>query len=293
MGRVHVHDVLVATSWLWLAACLTEPEEDAGLDPHSPSAEQPPRSCATEDPSMLAADGLLVEPDLTEPGDPGETVTIDVYVHVLLSTGGAGDVPDDQIEAQVEVLDEAFTGTPFRFGLAGITRSFRTGWHRMTPGSTAEATAKRILHRGTRSDLNIYLANPTDGPLGWATFPARVAEDLTGDGVVLLNGTLPGGKAVPFSEGDTATHEVGHWLGLHHTFQGGCSKSNDLVGDTNAEAEPALGCPFGRDSCTGESQPGRDPVENYMDFADDACMVAFTAGQVARMQAQWQAYRSF
>jgi len=213
---------------------------------------------------------------------------IDVYVHVVTDAAGGGDVRDNQISQQISVLNNAFGPWGWTFRLVSVERVANTAWFVMEPGTTAEADAKAALRQGTADDLNLYTANPGSNLLGWATFPSSYASKPSQDGVVILFSSLPGGSASPYNLGDTATHEIGHWMGLYHTFQGGCSNKNDYIADTAAERSPAFGCPVGRDSCP---RPGLDPVENFMDYTDDACMFQFTAGQDQRMDAQFSTYR--
>ncbi len=159
----------------------------------------------------------------------------------------------------------------------------------MLPESAAEIAAKKALHKGGPKALNIYTANPGQGLLGWATWPEVRVKKPKQDGVVLRHDSLPGGSDGPFSEGDTGTHEVGHWLGLYHTFQGGCADL-DEVKDTPAEASPAYGCPVDRNSCP--KKEGLDPIHNFMDYTDDDCMDMFSGGQLARMDAAFTKYRA-
>jgi hypothetical protein len=215
---------------------------------------------------------------------------INVYVHVINRGTGIsnGDVPDGQILDQITVLNNAFAPTGWSFQLVSVDRTTNSTWYTGCASSTTETQMKNALRQGSADDLNIYTCNPGGGLLGWATFPSSYASSPKKDGVVLLFSSLPGGSAAPYNLGDTGTHEVGHWMGLYHTFQGGCSKNNDSISDTPAERSAAYGCPVGRNTC---ASAGLDPITNFMDYTDDACMDRFSAGQDARMDAQFSTYR--
>jgi hypothetical protein len=219
--------------------------------------------------------------------------TFNVYWHTITSSTGQGAVSSQQIQNQINILNAAFASAGFSFNLASTDVTANDAWYTMAYGSTAEKACKSALRRGGKGDLNVYSANIGGGLLGWATFPSSYASKPSDDGVVLLNGSLPGGNAAPYNLGDTGTHEVGHWVGLYHTFQGGCSKNatngGDLVSDTPAEKSAAYGCPTNRDTCTNIA--GLDPTKNFMDYTDDACMDHFTSGQATRMNAQCTTYR--
>ncbi|MCK6593141.1 MAG: zinc metalloprotease [Polyangiaceae bacterium] len=219
---------------------------------------------------------------------------INVYFHVINQGSGIanGDVTSQMITDQMNVLNAAYASTGWSFNLVATTRTTNSSWYNGCDTSANESAMKNALRQGSADDLNIYSCSPGGGLLGWATFPSSYASNPKMDGVVLLDSSLPGGSAAPYNLGDTATHEVGHWMGLYHTFQGGCVKNTsggDGVADTPAEKSAAFGCPAGRNTC---SSAGLDPIYNFMDYTDDSCMDHFTAGQDARMDSMWNSYRA-
>ncbi len=215
------------------------------------------------------------------------SATVPVYVHVMAAANGDGDVTDRQIAQQIDVLNKTFAGqesgqaanTGFTFQLAGVDRFYNDRWHRDEQSSTYRAQTRK----GGMNALNIWLVD--FDYLGIATFPWSGSKRV--DGIRVHFGSLPGGDIANFNLGETATHEAGHWFGLYHTFQGGCTAKNDEVADTPAQSSPTDGCPEGRDSC---SLPGVDPIHTFMDYSYDSCYNPFSPGQSQRMSDIWTAY---
>jgi hypothetical protein len=146
---------------------------------------------------------------------------------------------------------------------------------------------KLALKRGGLRTLNIYTVDHRT-LLGYAWLAQDAEKVGVLDGVVVHYQSLPGGSFEIYSEGDTAVHEVGHWINLFHTFDRGCNRG-DKVDDTAPEASPAFFCPEGRDTCKAA---GLDPITNIMDYTQDDCMFEFTEGQAVRMQQAWTAFRA-
>ncbi|HEX2564935.1 MAG TPA: zinc metalloprotease, partial [Acidimicrobiales bacterium] len=210
-----------------------------------------------------------------------------------------GSLTTKQINDQIRVLNVTFAGgeggadTGFSFRLAGVTRTDNAGWFDANPNGVDEHSMKRTLHQGGPEALNLYSTTAGDF-LGWAYLPDIVTKPGQAylDGVVIDWESMLGTSttyAGRFDQGETATHEVGHWLNLEHTFFGGCNAKGDFVDDTPAQKTPTSGCPEGKDTC---SAPGLDPIHNYMDYSFDSCYTEFSPGQTQRMRDAWLLFRA-
>jgi hypothetical protein len=259
-----------------------------------------------------AGRGVVREPDLEQVHEDlpasakgragkGFSGTVPVYFHVV-TDGNTGALTQTQIDAQMSVLNRTFAGAEggatsgFRFQLAGVTRTDNADWFYGVGGlgGDEEHDMKQALHRGGPNALNLYSTTAGELYLGWAYFPDITTKPGQAylDGVVFDWETIPGTTtkyAGTFDQGETVTHEVGHWLMLEHTFNKGCSANGDYVADTPPEKTPTSGCPAGKDTC---SAPGLDPIHNYMDYSYDECYDEFTPNQSSRISTMWTAYRA-
>ncbi|TDD95007.1 zinc metalloprotease [Actinomadura rubrisoli] len=219
-------------------------------------------------------------------------IRVPVYFHVL-HDGSKGNVSNADVQRQIDVLNASYGGrlggsnTQVGFTLREVSRSNNASWY--NDPERYEGTYKPRLHKGGKNTLNLYSAHIGGDLLGWSTFPWKYTSEPKMDGVTIHHGSMPGGAIEHFNKGFSATHEVGHWLGLYHTFQDGCGGQGDRVADTPPERDPTNGCPSGKDTCPA---PGQDPVHNFMDYSYDTCMTSFSAGQGTRMHKVWAAYRA-
>jgi hypothetical protein len=249
------------------------------------------------------------------------SVTIPVVVHIVYNTP-AQNITDAQVQSQIDVLNEDFrrlnadtiktrnifrpfaADTKIQFCLAardpsgaatiGITRTSTD-----TIGFTYNDDMKFGISGGIDAwdpahYLNIWVCNLTSAN-GYAYYP-NIQPAY--DGVVVNYNVFGriGPVVPPYDLGRTTTHEVGHWLGLYHPFEGffagtGCGGSDTLtcasmgdhLCDTPGDITPSYGCDTTENSCADTPVDYPDQIENYMDYADDNCVNMFSVDQAARM----------
>lgn len=214
-------------------------------------------------------------------------INIPIAFHILMSSKGEGDVTDDQINQQINVLNAAYSNLGIFFTIDSIQRVKNNIFYKVQPGIT-EFIMKWQLNKNPTKVLNLYTADISGSILGWSSMPWLYAESSFMHGVVILNQTLPGGSASNYNIGQTATHEIGHYLGLFHTFEGGCVPPGDSIDDTPAHSQANYGCPVGTAACLVNELA---PIHNFMNYTDDVCMNNFTAGQIDRIHWAVETYK--
>ncbi len=255
-------------------------------------------------PSDCSTNSTTIQPEYDP--TPGSTIfQIPVVFHIIRRTDGTGEITDDLIRSQIDILNEDFRAIPGSLGAPGTDARIEfylatqdpdgnptTGINRVSNNTWYNdgGNFKSSLRWDTNRYLNIY-TNSAGGALGYATFPSSVGS--SSDGVVLLWSSV--GRDAPeggrYDKGRTGTHEVGHYFGLHHTFNGGCGNSytsGDRIVDTVPENGPEYECVEQASACGG----GNNPIHNYMDYTPDECMYRFTPEQVNRMRCSLFHYRT-
>ncbi|KAL9586605.1 MAG: hypothetical protein Q9212_000800 [Teloschistes hypoglaucus] len=254
-----------------------------------------------------------------------EAIVIDTYFHFVVGNDVSPQYTPDKISqlatTQLDALNVAYAPVNVAFKLQPTSLTVNATW----AANGDDAAMKSALRKGTYSALNIYFqsalqypiasgsaadADPSSFLLGTCAMPnpvtvttcspgsggtpaqcksiTRAPTSYTDDGCNVLLASMPGGGLQDYDQGKTAVHEVGHWFGLMHTFQGmtcASGDAGDYIDDTAQEATSTSGCPAAKDSCPGS--PGLDPINNYMDYSSDVCYTGFTPQQQQRIVDMW------
>lgn len=261
----------------------TRPAEAGGFarGPAARDLEQP--RCLTPPPSQAVLRELEPRMRLTFVSDEFEReLAFTTHFHII-HAGQSGKLAEEKIDRQLSIINAAFEGGRIKFVKGDIQFIDRPDWFRMrSRAGTAEKAAKTALGRQTNTSLNFYTADLSDtGAFGWAESPWKFQSAPQMDGVVINYRYVAEGPP-PLNRGGVAVHEVGHWLGLLHTYQNFCNLPGDGVDDTPAQGRRSERDCVIRDSCPGD--PGNDPIDNYMDTSSDDCRRRFTPGQFKRIR---------
>ena len=242
---------------------------------------------------------------------PGEVITVPVVIHILYNNS-TQNISDAQVLSQLDVLNKDYRklnniqNIPTAF--ASLAADSRIVFCLAKTDPSGKPTSG-MIHKYTKTTswlandemkfsasggddawdskryLNIWVCDLFGRNLGYSSLPGGPADK---DGVVIQNdvfGTI-GIVRAPFDKGRTATHEIGHWLGLMHLW-GDAVCGDDMIGDTPSQKSYNNGCPSFPHVSTCSPNANGDMFMNFMDFTDDACMSMFTGGQSNKMRSMF------
>lgn len=230
--------------------------------------------------------------------DVGPFITTDLYFHVVQTT--AGQIPMNtlqlQLGAQLVTLRSMFRNWGIVLNFQTVTYTINDYWGKSAiVDKLAYKQMGAALRQGTYSTLNVFFITGDDSwILGTTSLPSTVPDGAdpsiySSDISVVSIQTLTGStnpKYNFYTLGYTAVHEVGHWFGLYHPFEGNSCATGPDTGDHCADTKPQsranLLCDPTANSCP--MFPGYDNIHNFMDYTPDSCMtVGFTNDQLQLM----------
>jgi len=263
------------------------------------SAAKPPITpfrCGSDNPPeeiQAQAKEFFAQAETAKAAAAHAPIVVNTYFHVVTSTAKQGRYTQTQLNNQLSYMNGAYGPKGITFKLISSDFTVNNNW----ATGNYDSTMKPALRKGNYADLNVYfLSDLGGGLLGICNFPAsaganKASTTFKQDGCDVLADSVPGGSATNYNQGGTAAHEVGHWFGLFHVFQGqACSGAGDSVSDTPLQKIATSGCPASQDSCPNAA--GLDSINNYMDYSYDVCYQSFTAGQQTRMFSMYDMYRA-
>lgn len=311
------------------------------------SEEKMKRCCGCKDFTSATRDVLLkkLKDGKINIEDDGATINIDCVFHISFNGYVEDDVIQD-VSHTIDLLNKDFAKNPDNFNqgngiYSGDLATTYNAYLALAADSKITFTNSQIIYNpistqtssnlttldnnikgnsppvDPESKLNIWVVEFSNGLLGYAQFPWELSVYPTTDGVVIAKGTFGRSPAyVDFALGKTLTHEVGHWLGLYHTFQstfnyaggnidymdGNASEEiqemkGDCVVDTPPQGTPTYGNPFTNSNTWPESSPSDEAgtykhmFMNFMDYSDDIAMFMFSEDQVIKMRLLIYLYR--
>jgi len=244
------------------------------------------------------------------------TITIPVVVHVVYNTS-TQNIPDAQIQSQIDVLNEDYSrlnadsnNTPSAFKPFAAKANIQFVLAKRDPNGNATngitRTATNLTSFSTNNYvkfdnyggknawnttqyLNIWVCN-LSGYGGYAAMPGETASI---DGVVINYlcfgriGTLMSTR----NKGRAATHEIGHWLGLAHTWGWSGTCGDDAIADTPTQEKANSGIPVFPHVSSCSPNSNGDMFMNYMDYSNDVALNMFTLNQASVMNATLNGYR--
>jgi len=242
---------------------------------------------------------------------PGEIITVPVVIHVLYNTN-TENISEAQVLSQLDVLNKDYrrlnniqnipaafaplsADAKIIFCLAktdpegkstnGIIRKFTKTTNWLANDEMKFSASGGDNGWNSKRYLNIWVCNLFGRNLGYSSLPGSPSDR---DGIVIqydVFGTT-GTVRAPFDKGRTATHEVGHWLGLMHLW-GDAVCGDDTIDDTPPQKSYNTGCPSFPHTSNCSVNANGDMFMNFMDFTNDGCMSMFTQGQANKMRSMF------